>query len=408
MNNDYDTIVIGAGIVGVSTARHLQKSGCSVLLLDKKGAAQETSYGNSGVLDTGYILPFAPSAVSAIPKVLLGQNSAARLAYPDGLKALPWIANYYLQSTDKKRIRNGMHMRPLIENAVQDHKDLLAKSSVAKYLKDFGRAKLYRSEKSFQSAVKEVDLLKELGVKCDVYNANEFSEIEPHVNPVFKKAITCEGSGRYTNPQKAIESMVDAFVEEGGHFQIEDVTDISNTNDVWCVNGKHNAKNIVLCAGPWTNHLTKPMGYKFPLAMKRGYHKHYKSNAKISHALVDVEPGYLICPMEQGIRITTGVEFADRATPPNANQINQVLPKARKLIELGDAIEENAWLGSRPCFADSLPVIGKSRKQKGLWFNFGHGHVGLTAGPSSGKLLAQMLTGQKPFCDPTPYNPYRF
>ena len=112
--------------------------------------------------------------------------------------------------------------------------------------------------------------------------------------------------------------------------------------------------------------------------------------------------------MEQGIRITTGAEFADRDAPPTPVQIERVLPYARELFPLGEANEAEAKLGNRPCFADSLPVIGAAPRHKGLWFNFGHGHSGLTIGPSSGRLLAEMLCGEIPFCDPMPYRADRF
>lgn len=141
--------------------------------------------------------------------------------------------------------------------------------------------------------------------------------------------------------------------------------------------------------------------------MKRGYHQHFSTSAKISHSLIYVGQGCAISQMELGVRITTGVEFADQGTSANPIQIQQILPQVRRLISLNDSVGDS-WLGARPCLADSLPVIGASKKYKGLWFNFGHGHVGLTAGPSSGKLLAQMISGEKTFCDPVPYSPYRF
>jgi D-amino-acid dehydrogenase len=112
--------------------------------------------------------------------------------------------------------------------------------------------------------------------------------------------------------------------------------------------------------------------------------------------------------MEQGIRITTGAEFADRDAAPTPAQFDRLMPSARALFPLGEGIEAQPWMGSRPCFADSRPVVGRAPAQPGLWLDYGHAHWGLTLGPASGRLLAEMMTGAQPFCDPAPYAAERF
>ena len=108
--------------------------------------------------------------------------------------------------------------------------------------------------------------------------------------------------------------------------------------------------------------------------------------------------------MEQGTRLTTGAEFADRDAKPTPEQFNRLMPAARELFPLGEPVETQPWLGSRPCFADSRPVIGRAPGQPGLWLDYGHAHWGLTLGPASGRLIAEMMTGATPFCDPEPYS----
>ena len=112
--------------------------------------------------------------------------------------------------------------------------------------------------------------------------------------------------------------------------------------------------------------------------------------------------------MEQGIRLTTGAEFADRDAKPTPVQFDRLMPAARELFPLGDEVEAQPWMGSRPCFADSRPVIGRAPKQPGLWLDYGHAHWGLTLGPASGRHIAEMMTGATPFCDPKPYSAERF
>ena len=174
--------------------------------------------------------------------------------------------------------------------------------------------------------------------------------------------------------------------------------------------GPIDARDAVVALGPWAPDLLGPLGIKLPLAFKRGYHRHFHSqgNAGLTRPIVDTDYGYCLAPMEQGIRLTTGAEFANRDDAPTPVQIDRVLPAARALYPLGEGIEAQPWMGSRPCFADSRPVIGRAPEQPGLWLDYGHAHWGLTLGPVSGRLIAEMITGAAPFCDPAPYSAERF
>jgi len=152
------------------------------------------------------------------------------------------------------------------------------------------------------------------------------------------------------------------------------------------------------------------LGITLPLGVKRGYHRHYRGagNAALARPVVDMEIGYCLAPMDQGIRLTTGVEFAARDAAPTPVQLDRLLPSAKGLFPLGEPLEAAPWMGSRPCFADSRPVIGRAPGQSGLWLAYGHAHWGLTLGPATGRLLAEMMTGATPFCDPAPYGAERF
>jgi D-amino-acid dehydrogenase len=166
----------------------------------------------------------------------------------------------------------------------------------------------------------------------------------------------------------------------------------------------------VIALGPWTQDVLELLGVKLPLAVKRGYHRHYRAagNAALSRPVLDAENGYVLAPMEQGIRVTTGVEFAARDATPTPVQFDRLLPAAHALFPLGEGVEAQPWLGARPCFPDSRPVISRAPRQRGLWLAIGHAHWGLTLGPATGRLIAEMMTGATPFCDPAPYGADRF
>jgi D-lysine oxidase len=166
----------------------------------------------------------------------------------------------------------------------------------------------------------------------------------------------------------------------------------------------------VVALGPWSDLVFAPLGYAIPLNVKRGYHLHLsaRGNAVLNHPVLDSDLGFVLAPMTRGIRLTTAVEFARRDAAPTPVQLAQALPRARQLFPLAEAVDAKPWIGARPCLPDMLPVIGRAPRHRGLWFNFGHQHHGLTLGPVSGRLLAEMMTGEEPLADPTPFAVERF
>jgi D-amino-acid dehydrogenase len=175
-------------------------------------------------------------------------------------------------------------------------------------------------------------------------------------------------------------------------------------------NGPLAAAEAVVALGPWADALTRPLGYDFPLAVKRGYHMHYRAagEARLNHPVLDTERGYFLGPLARGIRLTTGAEFALRDAPGTPVQLARAEPIARELFPLAERLDTEAWMGSRPCTPDMLPIIGRAPRHANLWFAFGHAHHGLTLGPVTGRLVAEMVAGEKPFVDPAPYAAERF
>jgi len=170
------------------------------------------------------------------------------------------------------------------------------------------------------------------------------------------------------------------------------------------------APAAVLALGPWADDVFRALGYRFPLGVKRGYHRHFRAegNATLDRPVLDAERGYVLAPMAAGIRLTTGVEFASRDAPPTPVQLARAEPSAREIFPLGAPADDKTWLGRRPCLPDMLPIVGPAPRHQGLWFDFGHHHLGFTLGPVTGRLLAEMMTGETPFTDPAPYRAERF
>jgi D-amino-acid dehydrogenase len=202
-------------------------------------------------------------------------------------------------------------------------------------------------------------------------------------------------------------------VRKGGRLVLGDARSLEQTSDGWTVatkDGPWSANAAVLALGPWSDDIFRPLGYDLPLGWKRGYHMHYraKGNATLGRPVIDAESGFLMTSMTKGIRLTTGAEFALRDAPKTPVQLERVEPIARRMFPLGERVEAEPWLGRRPALPDMVPVIGPAPRHKGLWFTFGHHHLGFTLGPVTGRLLAEMMTNEAPFADPTPYRADRF
>ncbi len=171
------------------------------------------------------------------------------------------------------------------------------------------------------------------------------------------------------------------------------------------VTGPVEAREAVVALGPWSPDVLRPLGYRVPMAVKRGYHQHFalEDGAALSHPVADIDSGFVMSPMTLGLRLTTGAEFAPRDAPPSPVQVARTRALAAQLLPLGEAVEKTPWMGCRPCMPDMRPVIGAAPRHAGLWLAFGHAHHGFTLGPVTGKLLACLMTGQAPDMDPAPY-----
>ncbi len=228
---------------------------------------------------------------------------------------------------------------------------------------------------------------------------------EPHLTGAFAGGVYLPAPGFVPDPGGLAKAYAALFTRKGGRFLVGDARTLEQTAGGWRVSGPHGAlvaRDVVVALGPWSDLVFRPLGYSIPLSVKRGYHLHLapRGNAVLNHPVLDSDLGYLLAPMNRGIRLTTGVEFARRDAPPTPIQLERALPRAHALFPLGEAVDAKPWMGARPCLPDMLPVIGRAPRHAGLWFDFGHQHHGLTLGPATGRLLAEMMTGETPFADP--------
>ncbi|HEY6256648.1 MAG TPA: FAD-dependent oxidoreductase [Xanthobacteraceae bacterium] len=409
-----DAIVLGAGIVGTSIALQLAKRGLAVALLDKRPPGEETSYGNAGIVEGNTVFPPAfPARFLALLRIALKRAPEANYHLAHLPRVAPWLLAFFAASRPARLAETARIMRPLFARALAEHEALLADAGAERYLRREGWVKIYRSEAGFATIARELDLATEFGIAHRVLDTEEARALEPHLAPVFRHAVHWPGAGSVSNPLAVTKAYAARLAKLGGVVLSGNARSLHRADGHWRIEtaeGPLDAPEVVMALGPFSPEVLDPLGVRLPLGIKRGYHLHFRAggNATLTRPVVDIENGYCLAPMEQGIRLTTGAEFAARAAAPTPVQFNRLLPDARALFPLAAPVEATPWMGSRPCFADSRPVIGRAPKQAGLWLAYGHGHWGLTLGPATGRLVAEMMTGATPFCDPAPYGAERF
>lgn len=409
-----DAIVLGAGIVGTATALHLAKRGMSVALVDKRGPGEETSYGNTGVIVGASVFPTAfPRSIKKLIQVALKRAPEANYHWGDLMKIAPWLWSYYRFSTLENLKDSAVKLRPLMAQSVAEHEALMAESDALKYLRKTGWMTLYRSDAAYEGMKPQLEFGAKIGVAAQELDTNGALALEPNLQPVFRHALMWPDVASLSNPLAVTRAYAKRFQLLGGIFLNGDARTLHRQEGRWRVdtdNGPVDSPEVVVALGPWAPDVLEPLGIKVPLGIKRGYHRHFnaKGNAALSRPIIDTEYGYGITPMEQGIRLTTGAEFASRDAAPTPVQFDRLLPAARELFPLGEPNEPEFWLGRRPNMPDSLPVLGRAPGQQGLWLAFGHGHWGLTMAGVTGRLIGEMMTGNTPFTDPAPYRAERF
>ncbi|WP_291858550.1 FAD-dependent oxidoreductase [Bradyrhizobium sp.] len=410
-----DVLVLGAGMVGVGAALHLQQRGRDVILVDRhEWAGEETSFGNAGMIECASVFPYMfPRDFGQILRYALNKAPQVRYSVADLPVWLPWIMRYYFASSPQRALHSAMAELPLIRRSLIEHEALISEAGVPELLRRTGWIKLYRSDATLANALRDFERARAYGVEGDVLDGKAIAAREPNLSDGFAGGIHFPAPGFVPDPGGLAKAYAALFKRKGGRVMVGDAKTLEQAAGGWRIAGLGGAavaRDVVVALGPWSDLVFRPLGYDIPLGVKRGYHLHLaaRGNAVLHHPVLDADQGFVLAPMNRGIRLTTGVEFARRDAPATPLQIERALPRAHALFPLGDAIDAKPWMGARPCLPDMLPVIGRAPRHAGLWFDFGHQHHGLTLGPATGRLLAELMTGETPFADPTPFAVERF
>lgn len=409
------TYVVGAGMVGLCVAWRLQQEGVQVVVVDRDEPACGCSFGNAGALSFGSVAPLAmPGTVWSAPGMLLDPNGPIHIPLRYWLKAMPWLIDFVRAARPDHVERIAQSLALFLAPAAECHVEILREIGATDLLRFDGQLYLYRNTRQLASDDATWNLKRRYGLRAEVMARDAFLELEPRVGPKYEVAVFTPDQGSSIDPYRHAMAIADDFVRKGGVILKEEVTGFARRDDritgVVTHSGTLEAERVIICAGAWSRQLLLSLGYDVPLESQRGYHVMVaRPDSGIRRPVILSDRRVFVTPMSEGIRAAGTVEFGGLDLPPTARRLNLL---ARHFAEAFPEIEPLAdgarWMGHRPCLPDSMPIIGKSERHNGLWFAFGHGHLGFTGAAVTGRILASEISGQRRNVDISPFSIHRF
>ena len=411
-------VVLGAGMVGIACALSLRHRGLAVTVLDPLGPGAATSHGNAGVLARSSLMPFNhPGLWAQLPALLRGRNPGFRYHLPWVLGKWRWGLSFLGHARASSFAETTTALDALICHSGTVHRRWMAGAGVAHRRRDEGWLFLYRSQAGFDGGVFGRETLARFGVATRELDARALHDLEPHLKPVFARALWVQDASSVDSPAEVVRGYARWLQTLGGVVVTRQAAGLERGDAGWTVHTDHGepmtADHVVVATGPWSrDFLRQQLGLRLPLVFERGQHRHFVpvEEATLNRPVYDTAGGYVLSPMAQGLRLTTGVELnAQFALLRTGNSWNRPNALPVKPCRSGSADSDDPdWLGSRPTLPDCRPMIGGCPRHDGLWLALGHQHIGFSTGPGTGELLAQLMLGESTEVDPHPFRPQRF
>lgn len=407
-------VIIGAGIVGVSTALWLQRDGHQVILIDRGEPGEGTSYGNGGVLASCSIVPVTgPGLIRKAPYMALSRNQPLFLKWGYLPRLMPWLAKYlrHANAADTRRIATAL--KEIVGDSLADHQALAGGTRAEKWIVPSDYLFIYNDRAHYDTDAFGWSVRREHGYVWDELEGDAFHSYDPAFAPNLNFATRLRNHGRITDPGKYVKDLAAEIEAAGGQILRADVNDVVRENCT--VTGVRAGGETIACdaaviaTGVWSGPLCKKLGLSVPLESERGYHLEFFNPSVMLKSPVMVASGkFVMTPMQGRLRAAGIVEFGGLDAAPSRAPFDLLLRNVKAALPGLTWSDTEEWMGHRPAPSDSIPVIGEIPGTKGAFTGFGHHHIGLTGGPKTGRLLAQMISGRQPNVDLTPYNPARF
>lgn len=406
-------VVVGGGICGVSSAIWLRRAGHDVTMIDRGIGTAAASYGNAGLLAQWAIIPVTtPGLMKTGIKYLFDSKAPLFLRWAYFPKLLPWLLKYlsYANASDAARIVSDLI--PIVMDSVDQHRALAAGTPAERWIETSDFTYAYPSRAAFEGDKFGWDLRAKAGLIPEIIEGGAVREVEP----ILSKAIGClailRQHGHILNPGAYVADLTRGFADMGGRVMMANVKDFDlvdgHVQAVDTDQGRVQCDAVVMAAGIHSEPLMRKLGLKVPLETERGYHVIYKSPSRMPRTPMMMMTGkFAVTPMEMGLRCAGTVEFGGTQAGPSKKPTELIRHFIKEAFDDFTCAETEEWMGFRPSTPDSLPMIGEAGIG-GVYAAFGHQHVGLTGGPKTGRLVADMISGRHPNMDLRPYDPRRF
>jgi D-amino-acid dehydrogenase len=410
--------VIGAGMVGVCAALWLQRDGHRVFLIEPGNPGEGASFGNAGCFNGSSVTPMAmPGIVKQVPRWLMDPLGPLALRWSYLPSILPYLVRFVRSATPDKVRAQARAMRPLVGPTVPLVRELAKMAGAEELVHQRGHLYVYRSPESLAKDAFAWALRRENGVEVDEFDADELRQLEPALSREYVRGLLVRENGHTSNPLGLVARLVELFRRQGGEIVAARALgfrlDGRRLSAIATDRGDQPADAAVVCAGAYSKPLAAALGDKVPLETERGYHLMIRDPEIMPRIpTADADGKFVATPMDTGLRFAGTVELAGLEAPPDWRRARILLEQGRKMLPglAASHPEEriSKWMGHRPSLPDSLPVIGPSRATPDVIYAFGHGHVGMTSAPMTGKIVADLVAGRLPSIDIAPFSASRF
>ena len=411
--NTNTVAIVGAGIVGLTTALNLQARGRSVTLFDPLGMGKGCSWGSGGLINPDAHLPVAmPGMIRKVPSWLLDPLAPLTVRPRDAFASLPFLARWLVASRPAAVRRGVDALRALHRGTLREYRSLLG-DAYARHIHERGGLVVLPGDVPTAAERLGSELRRELGIICEELGRAELEERVPGIAPHARRALFFPGNAHTPDPGALCTALGERVLAQGGQIYRRAARRIvphEGRCTLWCDDGsQHEAGAVVVAAGARTPALVRPLGLAVPLVAERGYHLQLvNASYDLKVPTIYREGGFAITPMERGLRLGGTVEIADADAPPNYARADALWGRAARLFPGLTVSAKQSWMGSRPALPDSVPAIGVLPCAPRVAIVAGHGHDGMIGAPASGRLIAELLCGEAPHIDPRPYRPDRF
>lgn len=406
-------IVVGAGIVGVSCAIWVQRAGHDVVLVDREGPASGTSHGNAGVLAAGAVIPVTtPGLWRRAPGMLLDRNSPLFLRWSYFPRLLPFLRKYLGHATDQHVDHYGQAMSSLLHDTLDQHRQLAKGTPAEAFIGAEDYCFGYSTRAEFETDAYSWEKRRALGYAFDVLEGADYRSEDPSYGSAFEIVVRCPNHGRITDPGAYVKALAAHFVDTGGSLKICNVDDVDlkdgKITGLQASQGRMTADRIVFALGPWSMAIAHKLGVTVPFESERGYHIEFLNPSIMPKNPMMVASGkFVLTPMEGRLRAAGVVEFGGLEAGPSRAPFDMLYRKVSAILPEMSYDSTVEWMGHRPAPADSLPLIGANDDEGHSFSAFGHQHVGLTGGPKTGRIIADLIDGKKPNIDLAPFDPMK-